>query len=157
MESLSVIARTMGRPALVLARWLPRWLPGMGLLLLALAAVFAAGSWWHNRMLLHATATVTENVAAFAPGGGVVYRPRLRFRTPSGDNAQVVIPQGRDEPEFAAGTNVAVAWPSGEPERAVIATVWRVYRFAIGLAILGTVLFDLGWILRLRSPHGSGR
>ena len=134
-----------------------RWLPPLGMLLLALSAAFAGSSWWRNRALLHATATVTENVAAFAPGGGVIYRPRLRFRTPDGDNVQVLAAKGKDEPEFAAGTSLAVAWPTGDPQGAVIATVGRMYRVAISLAILGTVLFDLGWILRLRSRRGFGR
>jgi hypothetical protein len=146
MGWLGAFARTFERLAPALATWLPR----LGIMLLALAAVFAGRSWWQDRALLHATATVTENIAAFAPGGGVLYQPRLRFRTPSGKNVQVLLAQGQNEPEFAAGTAVPVAWPSGNPQQAGIATAWRIYRSAISLALLGVVFFDAGWILRLR-------
>ena len=139
------LEQTVARHAPTLARWLPR----LGGLLLALAVLFAVHSWWLSRGLLHATATVTENVAAFAPGGGVLYHPRLRFRTPAGVSVQVLAAPGRSEPEFAAGTSLPVAWPAGDPQQAFIATAWRVYGTTIWLAILGTILFDLGWILRL--------
>jgi hypothetical protein len=129
------------------------WLPRVGVLLLALAAVAAGHSWWGDHELLHATATVTENVGTFAPGGGVSYSPRLRFRTPSGEIQQVLAAPGSSDAEFAPGASVPVAWPAGEPQRAGIATVWRVYRTAIWLGIWGTVLFDLGWLLRLRAQR----
>ena len=130
-----------------------RWLPRLGVLLLALAAVAAGHSWWSDRAQLHATATVTENVATFASGGGVSYTPRLRFRTTSGEIEQVLAAQGSSDAEFAPGASVPVAWPAGEPLHAGIATPWRVYRAAIWLAILGTVLFDLGWLLRLSAQR----
>jgi hypothetical protein len=125
------------------------WSPRAGLLLLALAAASAGHSWLLSRALAHATATVTENIAVFAPGGGVIYQPRLRFQTATGEIEQVLIPEGSSEPEFTAGASVPVAWPTGNPHAAAIATRWRVYRAAIWLAIAGVVLFDLGWILRL--------
>jgi hypothetical protein len=126
------------------------------MLLLTLAMVAAGHSWWQSRPLAHATATVTENVASFSPGGGVIYHPRLRFQTPTGEIEQVLIAEGSSEPEFAAGAYVPVAWAAGEPQDAAIATVWRVYRMAILLGIAGVVLFDLGWILRLLARRESG-
>jgi len=102
------LEQTVARHATTLARWLPR----LGGLLLALAVQFAVHSWWLSRGLLHATATVTENVAAFAPGGGVLYHPRLRFRTPAGVSVQVLAAPGRSEPEFAAATP---SRPSSQP------------------------------------------
>jgi len=83
----------------------------------------------------------------------VSYTPRLRFRTPSGEIQQVLAAQGSSDAEFAPGASVPVAWPAGEPLHAGIATPWRVYRAAIWLAILGTVLFDLGWLLRLSAQR----
>jgi hypothetical protein len=142
METSKQAVQRLSAPA---ARWLPR----LGVLLLALAAVFAVHSWWRDRALLHATAAVTENVATFAPGGGVSYTPRLRFRTPGGEIAQVLVGPGGSEAEFAPGAAVPVAWPAGEPQLAAIATAWRVYRAAIWLGILGTVFFDVGWLMRL--------
>jgi hypothetical protein len=129
------------------------WLPRLGVLVLALAVVAAGHSWWRDRAQLHATATVTENVATFAAGGGVSYAPRLRFRTTSGEIEQVLAAKGSSDAEFAPGASVPVAWPAGEPQHAGIATVWRVYRTAIWLAILGTVVFDLGWLLRLSAQR----
>jgi len=149
MDLLEIVARARHRIAPPLARLLP----GVGVALLALAAVFAGHSWWSDRALLHATAMVTENVATFAPGGGVSYTPRVRFRTPSGEIQQVLATPGRSDAEFAPGASVPVAWPAGEPQHAVIVTAWRVYRAAIWLAILGTVLFDLGWLLRLSAQR----
>ena len=81
------------------------------------------------------------------------YTPRLRFRTTSGEIEQVLAAQGSSDAEFAPGASVPVAWPAGEPQHAGIATLWRVYRAAIWLAILGTVLFDLGWLLRLSAQR----
>ena len=54
MEWLRTCTRLLERIAPPLARWLPP----LGGLLLALAAVFAVHSWWQARALLHATATV---------------------------------------------------------------------------------------------------
>ena len=140
-------------------RWAPAaaaWSPRFGMLLLALSIVAAGHSWWLSRALAHATATVTENVASFSPGGGVMYQPRLRFQTPAGEIKQVLIAEGSSDPQFAAGASVPVAWPAGNPQAAVIATAWRVYRTAIWLVISGVVLFDLGWILRLLARRESG-
>jgi hypothetical protein len=157
MEWLRAFARASKRSIARRAPALARWLPRLGGLLLALAVLFAGHSWWQDRALLHATATVTENVAAFAPGGGVSYHPRLRFRTPDGESVQVLATQGRPEPEFAAGSSLPVAWPVGDPQHAVIATVWRVYAAAIWLGILGTVLFDAGWVLRLAGARKAAK
>ena len=96
---------------------------------------------------------LADMLATFAPGGGVSYTPRLRFLTPSREIVQVLAAQGRSDAEFTPGASVPVAWPAGEPQRAGIATVWCVYRTAIWLGILGTVLFDLGWLLRLRTQR----
>jgi hypothetical protein len=148
MGLLPILTRARERTGAPLATLLP----ALGVLLLAMAAVFAGHSWWRDRAQLHATATVTENVATFAPGGGVSYTPRLRFRA-GGEFKQVLAAPGGSDAEFAPGESVPVAWPAGEPQRAGIATVWRVYRAAIWLGILGTVLFDLGWLLRLSAQR----
>jgi hypothetical protein len=125
------------------------FLPGVGLLLMLSAAGFALHSWNSTRGQVRAVATVTEDVPSFAPSGGVVYRSRLRFRTPTGGLAQVLDDIARPEPEFAVGDDLPVLYPPGQPRSAVIATVWRLYRTAIWLAIGGVVAFDLGWFLRL--------
>lgn len=46
----------------------------------------------------------------------------------------------------------------------MIATVWRAYRAAIVFAVLGVILFDIGFLLRimlsrkrLKSPYVSAR
>jgi hypothetical protein len=123
-------------------------LPWVGGLLLVVAAGFAVHSWMSARGRVRATATVTENVAGFAKAGGVVYTPRLRFRAASGEVVMVLAGPGSDEIEFAAGETVPVLYRAGDPQGAVIATVWRAYFAAIVLGVLGTALFDLGWVLR---------
>ena len=132
------------------------WLGGLLLLL-------AAGFWAHSRTWAHAQVraegTVTENVAAFAPGGGVLYFPRVRFRMPDGDWMQVQSRVGADDAEFAAGTAVPVLYRPGDPQGAEIATTGRVYFAAIVLGLIGTVLFDVGffcWLL-LRSRAQDDR
>ena len=124
-------------------------LPGIGGLLLLIAAGFGVHSWMFARQRVRATATVTENVAGFGKVGGVVYAPRFRFRTADGNLVQVLAPDGSDEIEFPAGTTVPVLYSAGDPRDAVIATVWRAYFGAIVLGLLGTALFDLGWALRV--------
>jgi hypothetical protein len=42
-----------------------------------------------------------------------------------------------------------VLYRAGDPQGAVIATAWRAYYAAIVLGVLGTALFDLGWVLRV--------
>jgi len=153
MQLLHWMRRMYERFAPGLAGLLP-WL-GCGFLLLA--AGFGTHSWMAARGQVRVTATIVENVAHFAPGGGVLYYPRLRFRTASGDIMQLTDAHGSEEAEFAPGELVPVLYPPGEPQRAVIATVWRRYPRAIVLGILGVVFVDLGLILRrltgLRPSH----
>jgi len=124
-------------------------LPWSGGVLMALAALVAAWDWYGTRPSLRATATVTENVAEMVPGHGVLYSPRLRFRTQTGSLIQVVIPDKTDAIEFPAGTVLPVLYPAANPAQAHLATVWRLYATAILLAVLGVVLFDAGLILRI--------
>ena len=123
-------------------------LPWVGVLLLVIAAGFCAHSWMFARGRVRAIATITENVSGFAKEGGVLYTPRFRFRTASGELVTVLAPSGSDEIEFAAGETVPVLYRADDPQGAVIATVWRAYFGAIVLGVLGTALFDLGWVLR---------
>jgi hypothetical protein len=130
------------------APWAGAWLPRIGVALLLIAAAFAARSWLFARSLQRSIATVTENVSTFAPQGGVIYLPRLRFRTPAGETVQVTASSGIDEVEFAAGETVPVLYPAANPRAAIIATVWRAYHAAIVFALWGVLLFDVGFVLR---------
>jgi hypothetical protein len=123
-------------------------LPWVGVGLLMVAAGFAVRSWMFERERVKAVATVTENVSGFAKEGGVLYLPRVRFRVASGEWVTVESGPGSDAIEFAAGETVPVSYRVGDPQGAVIATVWRVYYWAIVFGIWGTALFDLGWALR---------
>ncbi|MGD0648058.1 MAG: DUF3592 domain-containing protein [Acidobacteriaceae bacterium] len=145
MEFLRWLRKSFERVAPLLAGGLPV----LGLGLLVVAAVFAAHSWNFARTRVRATATITENVSGFAKEGGVVYTPRFRFRLPSGELVTVKAAQGSEEIEFAAGEAVPVLYRAGDPQGAVIATVWRAYQRAIVFGVLGVVLFDLGWALRV--------
>jgi hypothetical protein len=124
------------------------WLPRIGVVLLAIAAAFATHSWLFARTQQRSIATVTENVSAFAPQGGVIYLPRLRFRTPAGETVQVLASTGIDEVEFNAGETVPVLYPPNRPQAAIIATAWRAYHAAIIFALLGILIFDVGLIVR---------
>ena len=124
-------------------------LPWLGGVLLLVAAAFALHSWSFVRTQQRATATVTEDVAVIVPKEGVLYSPRLRFRSVDGAQAQVVAQPGSSEIEFAAGDTVPVLYPAGHPERAIVGTAWRMYPAAIVLAVLGVVLFDVGFLLRV--------
>jgi hypothetical protein len=128
---------------------LGRMLPPVGLLLLVIAAGFGVHSWRYTRGRVRSIATITENVSGFAPKGGVLYTPRFRFRTASGELVTVLAASGSDEIEFAAGEMVPVLYRAGDPQGAVISTVWRVYYGAIVLGLWGTALFDLGWAMRV--------
>ena len=125
-------------------------LPPIGLVLVVIAAGFAVHSWNFARTRVRAIATITENVSGFAKQGGVVYTPRFRFRLPSGELVMVQAASGSDDIEFPAGENVPVLYRAGDPQGAVIATVWLAYKGAIIFGALGAVLFDLGWVLRRR-------
>jgi hypothetical protein len=144
MEFLRWVRNAVERVAPPLSKVLP-W---VGALLLVLAAGFCAHSWMFARARVRAMATITENISGFAPGGGVVYTPRFRFRTVSGEWVTVLASSGSVEIEYAAGDTVPVLYRSGDPQGALIATVWRAYFGAIVLGVLGTALFDLGWVLR---------
>jgi hypothetical protein len=131
-----------------LAAKLSRLLQPAGLLLLALSAAFALHSWNFARHHIRTTGVVTENVATFAPGGGVVYTPRIRFRAGDGTTLQPVLGPASDEPEFTPGTAVPVLYPPGQPQSAVIATTGRAYTAAIWFGVWGVVLLDAGLILK---------
>ena len=125
-------------------------LPPIGLLLVVIAGGFALHSWNFARTRVRAMATITENVSGFAQQGGVVYTPRFRFRLPSGELVMVQAAHGSEDIEFPAGENVPVLYRAGDPQDAVLATVWLAYQGAIVFGALGVALFDVGWVLRVR-------
>jgi Protein of unknown function (DUF3592) len=146
MEFLRWLKRSFERVTPLLAGALP-W---VGLALVVIAAGFAVRSWNFARTRMRAVATITENVSGFAKEGGVVYTPRFRFRLPDGELVTVQAANGADDIEFPAGENVPVLYRAGDPQGAVLATVWLAYKSAIGFGVLGVALFDLGWALRVR-------
>lgn len=125
-------------------------LPPVGLVLVLIGAGFALHSWMFARARVQAIATITENVSAFGPKGGVVYTPRFRFRLPDGEMVMMQAAHGSDDVEFPAGEQVPVLYRAGDPQGAIIATLWLAYEGAIVFGGLGAVLFDLGWVLRMR-------
>jgi Protein of unknown function (DUF3592) len=145
MEFLRWLKNGFERGAPVLAGVLPV----AGIVMLMVAAGFAAHSWNFARTRVRATATITENVSQFAKEGGVVYVPRFRFRLPSGELVMAQAAEGSEEIEFAAGETVPVLYLAGDPQSAVIATMWRAYQGAIVFGVLGVMLFDVGWALRV--------
>jgi hypothetical protein len=145
MEFLRWLKRSFERVTPPLAAVLP-W---VGVVLLVVAAGFALRSWNFARTRVRAMATITENVSGFAKEGGVVYTPRFRFRLPSGELVTVQAASGAEDVEFPAGETVPVLYRAGDPQGAQIATGWLAYQGAIVFGVLGVVLFDLGWALRV--------
>jgi hypothetical protein len=145
MEFLRWVRKSFERVAPPMAAMLP-W---VGLALMVMAAGFAVRSWNFARTRVKAVATITENVSGFAKEGGVVYTPRFRFRLANGELVMVQAASGTDEIEFAAGEQVPVLYRAGDPQGAVIATVWLAYEAAIVFGVLGVVVFDVGWALRV--------
>jgi hypothetical protein len=145
MEFLRWVRSTFERVAPFLAGVLPL----VGIVLLVVAAGFAVHSWSFARSRVRAVATITENVAGFAKEGGVVYTPRFRFRLPSGELVTAQDGSGSEDVEFAAGETVPVLYRAGDPQGAVIATAWRAYKGAIVWGVLGVIVFDVGWALRV--------
>ena len=145
MEFLRWLRKSFERVAPPLAGMLPL----VGIVLLVIAAGFAAHSWNFARTRVRATATITENVSGFAKEGGVVYTPRFRFRLPGGELVTVQAASGSEEVEFPAGEIVPVLYRVGDPQGAIIATTWRAYEGAIVWGVLGVLVFDLGWGLRV--------
>ena len=119
-----------------------------GGLLLVLAIGFAGHSWGWARHRVRSEATVVENVAQFAPGGGEVYAPRIRFRDGKGELVQLLSGPAKSDAEFDPGEIVPVLYVTGDEKDAVIATVWRLYFWAILFGVLGIVLFDVGLVMR---------
>jgi hypothetical protein len=145
MEFLKWLRRGFERAAPSLAAVLPL----AGVMLLVIGAGFAVHSWSFARTRVRATATITENVSGFAKEGGVVYTPRFRFRLPSGELVTVQEASGSEEIEFPAGETVPVLYRAGDPQGAIIATTWRAYEGAIVWGVLGVLVFDVGWALRV--------
>ena len=145
MEFLRWVKRSFERVTPPMAAGLP-W---AGLVLMVIAAGFAANSWNFARMRVRAVATITENVEGFAKAGGVMYTPRFRFRLPDGELVMVQAARGAEEIEFDAGETVPVLYRAGDPQGAVIATMWLAYEWAIVFGVLGAAVFDLGWALRV--------
>lgn len=145
MEFLRWLRRSFERVAPLLAGVLP----AVGVLLLVIGAAFAVHSWNFARTRVRATATITENVSGFAKGGGVVYTPRFRFRLPGGAFVTAQAAEGSEDVAFAAGETVPVLYRAGDPQEAIIATTWRAYEGAIVFGVLGVILFDVGWAVRV--------
>jgi len=125
--------------------------PWIGAALLLLALAFGIPKWRFAHSGIRVTATIVENVPTFRPGGGIDYYPRFRFRDTNGNLTQVLSQQGSDDPEFNPGDTLPAMYPPGNPQSAVIVSIWRTYHVAILLGIFGIALFDLGLVLgRLR-------
>jgi hypothetical protein len=136
----------------IFARYAPgagAFLPWAGGVLLAAAAIAALIAWSAIRGELRATATVTENVTVMSANDGILYTPRFRFRTTDGELIQVLANEHAEEAEFPAGSVVPVLYSADHPERAVIATTWRIYSVAILMGVSGAILFDVGFLLRI--------
>ncbi len=130
--------------------------PRLGLVLLTIAALFALHSWLGTRGLARATAVAAQNTAVQAPDGTVLYTTRLRFRLPSGQNilfADPIQSTDADDPTFATGALVPVLYPSSNPAAARVATLTRLYPWAIAFGVLGAALLDLGLFVRWRSKR----
>ena len=79
----------------------------------------------------------------------MVYAPRIRFRAGNGELVQLLSGPAKGDAEFEAGEIVPVLYRAGDPQGAIIATVWLAYEGAIVFGVLGVALFDLGWALRV--------
>ena len=145
MAFLRWLRRSFERVAPLLAGLLP--VVGVGLMVVA--SGFAVRSWNFARTRVQATATITENVSGFAKEGGVVYTPRFRFRLPNGELVTAQDSSGSEDIDFAAGETVPVLYRAGDPQGAIIATAWRAYEGAIVFGVLGVILFDVGWAVRV--------
>ncbi|QMV17572.1 DUF3592 domain-containing protein [Granulicella sp. 5B5] len=129
------------------------FLPWIGGVLMALAALSAANTWWTFKSWPRAEAVVTETSASQDAMGNVTYATHLRFRLPSGQLVTFTDPvtsTDPDDPDLPTAATVPVAYPSGLPGSARIASIGRLYRLAIVLGILGIAFFDVGLISRLR-------
>lgn len=131
------------------------WLIPAGLLSLLVAAGFALHSWSYASHRIRTTGVVTENVATFAPKGGIVYTPRIRFYTAGGATLQPVLGPASDEPEFLPGTAVPILYLPDQPQTAVIATIGRIYTAAIWFGVVAVVLLDCGLFLKRFSRRQS--
>ncbi len=135
-----------------------RVMPGVGAVLMVAALCLAAGRWWQERALVRADGMVTENVATFAPKGGVVLAPRVRFQDQRGQLLTVVTRPSKSWEAlglgFDVGQQVPVLYPSGRPEQAMIAVWWRWYAWAVWVGTLGVVVFDVGWVARRQGVSG---
>jgi hypothetical protein len=140
--------RWLRRSFELIAPPLATWLPPLGVVLLVVAAGFAAHSWNFARTRVRATATITENVSEFARDG-VIYTARFRFRLPGGELVAAQDGEGSEDVEFAAGETVPVLYRADDPQGAIIATAWRAYEGAIVFGVLGVILFDVGWAVRV--------
>jgi hypothetical protein len=132
-----------------------------GLLLLLIAAGFWLHSWLFMRTQASAIGTVTQNVAVAAPDG-TVYLTHLRFRLPDGRLTSAVDPVSgspNSDPDFAAGSDLPILYPPGQPQKAFIATAGRLYFAAIVFGVIGILILDMGllfrWILRRQSPPSA--
>jgi hypothetical protein len=115
----------------------------------AILLLLASGFWLHEALISHradhAAGTITDLEARRDPDGNVNYYPQVRFTLPNGQFVQFTSPHGSNPASFNAGDPVPIAYPPGKPATAVIATRWMVYTASIILAILGILLFDLGF------------
>jgi hypothetical protein len=136
-----------------------RVMPAIGAVLMTVALGLAAGRWWAQRPLVKVQGTITENVSEFAPQGGVVLLPRVRFRNERGDLMTVVTRESKSWEAFGLGFDVGqvvpVVYPNGQPAHAMIAIWWRWYAWAVWVGTLGVLVFDIGWVARKTRPSGS--
>ena len=114
--------------------------------LLALAAVFGLHEWHWSHAAHHATGVITEMEARQDDQGQVIYYPHFRFQLPDGQIMQSVGIAGAQD-DFAPGQKVPVIYRADDPERASIATTRQIFGLSIALAVIGTVIFDIGAVL----------
>lgn len=152
------VVRSRRRPRIKLSV-VKRLLLWAGVGLLALAAVFWLHEWRWSHAAQHASGVITEMEARQDDQGQVLYYPHFRFRLPDGQVMHSVGIAGAQD-DFTPGQQVPVIYRAADPGRASIATTRQIFGLSIALAVIGTVIFDMGavlWVILKRRAMRSAR
>jgi hypothetical protein len=119
---------------------------GVGTLLFAVGLIVAVHTQWFIARAARAPGVVIENIWGTDSEGSSTAKPRVRFRTPAGQEFVFVSKVGSSHPSYEAGEGVAVLYDPENPGDARIQSFLSLWFVSLLLGGLGALFAAIGLI-----------
>jgi hypothetical protein len=138
---------------------------GIGLLTLTIGVFFGLRTRRLLKQGVTAPGVVIENVVEERVGSdhsiSRTYRPKVRFRSPNGEEVIFVSHTGFGQPAYRQDDAVEVLYDPADPHSAEVKSFWSLWLGPILVSLIGLVPLLVGvglwvWLSRRRAPASGG-